>query len=148
MAVASSAKMVGSSDGGSFVLGHQYKSATDSDGVLVKYNKEGIKLWERVWGGDGHDRFDGIATTYDGGCVVVGSFASATVGAIDSGVPLSNNGSSDAVMVKYNANGLVEWQTSWGDEYWGYAKDVALLSEGYVVLGERLGEKRIVMVKI
>lgn len=115
--IVSGAEIAAADDGGYFVIGRKDNSMTDSDGVLIKSNKEGIKLWERIWGGTGHDNFFSIEATDDGGCVVVGYFSSTTIGGIDSGTPLNNQDLGDAMMIKYDQDGLVEWQTSWGDAY-------------------------------
>lgn len=134
--IVSGAEIAAADDGGYFVIGRKDNSMTDSDGVLIKSNKEGIKLWERIWGGTGHDNFFSIEATDDGGCVVVGYFSSTTIGGIDSGTPLNNQDLGDAMMIKYDQDGLVEWQTSWGDAYWNSAQDVTVTDEGYAVLGE------------
>ena len=102
-------------DGGFIVYG--YSQSTDIEGlpnkgefdaIIVKYDKDGNLLWQNSWGGNSYDAFSEILQTQDGGFIVSGYSESTDI----EGLP--NKGSEDGIIVKYDKDGNVLWQKSWG----------------------------------
>lgn len=74
----------------------------DTDMVLVKYDENGIEQWNRSWGGNASDHCHGLALDFSDNILLVGSTRS--FGA----------GDEDMVLVKYNENGILQWNATWG----------------------------------
>ena len=89
--------------------------AGNADIVVVKYNNDGIQLWNRTWGGVDWDYGEGVAVDSLSNIYVAGDTDS--FGA----------GFSDMVLVKYNSTGVQQWNRTWGggsdDEGGGVAVD-------------------------
>ncbi|MFX1498892.1 MAG: SBBP repeat-containing protein, partial [Promethearchaeota archaeon] len=100
--------------------------AGSSDIVLVKYNENGQEQWNCTWGGDGNDYGNGIAIDSLDNIYIVGSTGS--FGA-------ENN---DFVLVKYDNNGVQQWNRTWDGGYDDYARDVAVDSSGNIfIVGDK-----------
>lgn len=127
-------------DGGYVIVGESWSQDGDMQGpsngaataILIKYNHNGEVEWKKGFGGNGPDIFHGVATTRDGGYIVVGQSESK-----DGDMKDMNKGYADAIIVKYSANGQIEWKRSFGgsdpDVFYG----VAETPDGcYVAVGE------------
>jgi hypothetical protein len=115
-------------DGGYIMTGY-----TDSIGaglydlLLVKTDSEGSTEWSRAFGGGGRDYGNSVVPTADGGYLAAGYTLS--YGA----------GGDDVYLVRADAEGNLEWQTTYG----GSASDVGYavaktLDGGYAVAGHTL----------
>lgn len=92
--------------------------------LITKVDSQGKVLWGSVQGGDGEDKGWWILSTDDGGYVVSGSTTS------------HGAGGSDAMLLKFDVNGVLQWQQTYG----GAADDSAFvltktLDGGYAVVG-------------
>ena len=87
-------------------------------------------LWQKSWGGNSYDDFYDILQTQDGGFIVYGVSLSTDI----EGLP--NKGRSDAIIVKYDKDGNVLWQKSWGgndyDDIYGIFQT---LDGGFIAYG-------------
>lgn len=81
----------------------------ESDVWLVKTDEAGTLLWDRTFGGPGHDNAYYVQQTTDGGYILAGRTASFGMGEIDVWV------------IKTDANG----DSVWSDTYGGPRQDVA-----------------------
>ncbi len=101
------------------------------DAIIVKYDVLGNIEWKRSFGGSDWERFTSIAATKDGGYIATGySYSS------DGDMAGLNKGSRDAIIVKYDALGNIEWKRSFGGSDWDYFTSVAITKdEGYVAVG-------------
>ena len=64
--------------------------------------------WQKSWGGNDNDKFYKLLQTEGGGFIAYGySFSTDMEG-------LPNKGKSDAIIVKYDKDGNLMWQKSWG----------------------------------
>ena len=115
-------------------------SSLYNDVVFIKYdNNDNIK-WIKTLGGDKNESISKLITTKDGGFIVVGSFDSTMVQLGD--YILTNSGSTDAMMIKYNAQGEVEWATSTQGEKAEF-NGVAETYDGSIIVGGTVTGKRI-----
>ena len=72
-------------------------------------NAEELKLnWQKSWGGNRDETFSKILKTPDGGFIVYGYSESTDI----EGLP--NKGWKDAIILKYDKDGNLLWQNSWG----------------------------------
>ncbi|MFX1374185.1 MAG: SBBP repeat-containing protein [Promethearchaeota archaeon] len=124
-----------------YLAGHTTSfGAVAYDIVLVKYDTDGVLQWNRTW--DGGD--------YDGGyAVAVDSSDNAYVAGYTYNVVA---GGHDIVLVKYDTDGLLQWNRTWdaGDYDYGYAVAVDSSDNVYVAgytWGLAPGDMDLVLVK-
>ena len=93
-------------------------SSNSSDGMIIKYSVNGEVEWAKGIGGSKSDEISLILKTKDNGYIVGGSFNSSYI-ELESGVKLINKSEStdysDAVIIKYSAEGKIEWAKTIGD---------------------------------
>ena len=99
-------------DGGYIVAGLTYSSdlgiGSTCTSIIAKYDKDLNLLWNTFWGGNYSDEYSGVATDKDGNYLAVGrTFSSEKL-------QFSTDGSSDAVIVKYDKDGNVIWEKIYG----------------------------------
>ena len=124
-------------DGGAVVVGNSYSDDEDMAGldkgggtaIIVRYDSNGGIVWKKSFGGTGYDIFNNVTATSDGGFIAVG-YASSGDG--DMGTITRN--SDDAIIVKYNNSGTVQWKKSFGgndasDEFF----DVTVADDGRII---------------
>ena len=81
------------------------QSQGSSDGIIIKYNKQGDEQWATNLGGTSDEQLSSIVATDDGGFLVGGYFKNTiTV----EGNTLNSLGNADALLVKYSENNSVE----------------------------------------
>ena len=132
-------------DGGYIVGGYFYSSSIDlgngvslstkgsQDGMIIKYNVNGEAEWARGIGGTSNDYINSVAETDDGGYIVGGNFHSSID--IGNGVSLSNKGSYDGMIIKYDSEGTVEWARGIGGANDDKVNSVAETSDGGCIVG-------------
>ncbi len=87
------------------------RKGADRSGFIAKYNASGERLWIKSSQGNKTEAYYKTIATADGGCIVV----SEVVGGSQSYEgPLDLKGLVDSSLVKYSANGDVEWTRSLG----------------------------------
>ena len=79
-----------------------------TDAVFMKFDKNGNKLFEKKYGGSSYDHFNKIMLAPDGNFLVMGQTDSNDIENINF------KGSSDVIMVKYDREGNVLWEQSYG----------------------------------
>jgi predicted secreted protein len=115
-------------DGGYIMTGYTESfGAGLYDLYLVKTDSEGTEEWSKTFGGTGRDYGNAVVQTTDGGYLAAGYTLS--YGA----------GGDDVYLVRTDADGNLQWQTTYG----GTASDVAYAlvntsDHGYVVAGHTL----------
>ena len=105
--------------------------ARRADAIIAKFDTNGDLIWIKGWGGDETDSFNSVVQTDDGGCVVVGLTNSANI------PNLTNKGSNDAVIVKYNQEGTVEWEKLWGGNKYDAFNTLIIDSDKNIVAAGR-----------
>jgi len=98
---------------------------TRYDAFLVKYNPQGEMLWEKIWEGNERERPEGIAVDARGDVYIMGRTRS--FGA----------GGEDALLVKYNPQGEMLWEKTWGGSKDEYGHGVAVDARGNVYITGR-----------
>ena len=87
-------------------------------------------IWQKTYGGSGAESAKAIATTPDGGYIVVG-----LTGSKDGDVS-GNHGTNDFWVVKLDRDGNIIWQRTLGGSNLDLAQDVAVTPDGgYIVVG-------------
>ena len=110
------------------------------DMILVKYDGNGVQQWNRTWGGADYDTSDGVAVDSSGNVYLAGRTESFGVGV------------NDMALVKYNGEGIQQWNRTWGDANPNFCNAVAVDSSGnaYLVGGSGnygLGNGNMALVK-
>lgn len=120
MDVANSADVT--EDGGYVVAGLTAVNRSVA-GWVVKLDKDGRVEWQKAYSGGQWVEFDSIKQTSDGGYVAVGYLAP------------SGLFSMDALIVKINSTGDIEWAKAYGGADEDRAHAVVETSDGYIVGG-------------
>jgi uncharacterized delta-60 repeat protein len=112
------------SDSGYIVAGETGSSASSSDAWVLKLNADGTVNWQKTYGGANVDVAQSAQQTSDGGYIVAGETASSA-------------SSSDALVLKLNTNGTVNWEKTYGGSNADLARSIRQTSDnGYIVAGE------------
>jgi regulation of enolase protein 1 (concanavalin A-like superfamily) len=91
-------------DGGFAIAGTtESYGAGGADFWLVKTNATGVPLWNQTYGGIKHDKLSALVQTVDGGFALAGQTYS------------FRSDSTDMWLVKTDANGVVEWNQTYGE---------------------------------
>ncbi|MCL2032123.1 MAG: hypothetical protein FWG96_02475 [Methanomassiliicoccaceae archaeon] len=101
---------------------------TDSSGEMI-----GDVSWASNYGGTNLDIFSDVTATTDGGCIAVGYSSSALSGP---GWSVGNNGSIDALIMKFDSAGNVLWASNYGGTGTDtFASVTATIDGGFVAVG-------------
>ncbi|MFX0179540.1 MAG: SBBP repeat-containing protein [Candidatus Hodarchaeota archaeon] len=96
--------------------------AGDHDIILVKYDENGLQQWNRTWGGISQDIGDDVVVDQSGNVYLVGQTWS------------FGPGQADIILVKYDLNGIQQWNRTWGGGNQDYGKGAAVDSSGNVYI--------------
>ncbi|RDC64878.1 T9SS type A sorting domain-containing protein [Adhaeribacter pallidiroseus] len=102
-----------------------------TDFWIVKTNAAGKKLWDKRYGGTGHDYLNRLIATKDGGYLLGGSSFSGNSGDKTQG----SRGDRDYWVVKIDAAGNKQWDKRFGGSGSDELKKVMQLTTGEYVLG-------------
>jgi hypothetical protein len=126
-------------DGGYVMVGATFSGDGDfsgmrkgqCDGWIMKCRADGSVQWKRTVGGSKYDNLLAVAATNDEGFVVCGNSYSN-----DGDVAGMNNGSSDILLVKIDADGIVQWTRTYGGSADEDACSIVMARDGgYVLTG-------------
>ncbi len=110
--------VVGTRDGGYIVVGgfsgtidlgngETLTSNGSTDGMIIRYNVDGEIDWAKGIGENSSDKITSVVETREGGYLVGGYFYG-TIN-LGNGETLKGNGGMDAILIKYNAEGEIDW---------------------------------------
>lgn len=106
-----------------------------SDALIVKVSQNGEILWKKTFCGNLHELFNSVCPTSDGGFVTVGSSNSDTYDM--SGIKdCYYNPSNDAIIVKYDKDGNIQWKNILAGNKDETFKYVISTDNGYIAVGE------------
>ncbi|MCL2649609.1 MAG: T9SS type A sorting domain-containing protein [Candidatus Azobacteroides sp.] len=103
-----------------------------TDAIIVKYDNAGNVLWKKNFGGSDPDYFEYITTISDGFLVAGKAYVNNT----GDWTGLTGKGDEDAIIVKYDFNGNVQWKKSFGGKGIDDYHSVVAVSDGIVAAGE------------
>ncbi len=95
-------------------------TTTSSDAYIAKYNSSGVCQWTEKIAGSSHENVQSIVLDGSGNICLTGSFQSSQL-TFNNGKTLTNSGSSDVFITKYNNSGLCQWV----EKIAGYGVDAA-----------------------
>lgn len=126
--------IVASNDGNFIIAGDTRSNDKDiaknngaADIFVIKITPNGDLLWQKSFGGTSFDTARSISKTSDNGYLISGSSRSA-----DGDVSV-NNGQNDALVLKLDSNGNLEWHKSVGGSNIDLAFDVTELNDGSII---------------
>ena len=114
------ATMVITTQDGGFVISGSTKSlgAGAEDAWIIKYDKDGNKIWEQLYGGQENDVAYSICQTSDNGFIFAGYTSSI------------GEGRKDLWFVKLNEAGLKQWERTYGSTEDDWASSVKATPDG------------------
>ncbi|GAB5473328.1 MAG: lipoprotein [Maribacter sp.] len=124
--------IIETSDGGYAILGYsnstdgdlQGKTLAVNDYWLSKLDAQGELQWSKTYGGSKDDRGQGLVQTQDGGYALTGYAMS------DDGDGSVNNGFHDNWILKVDAQGVIEWEKSYGFSGHDHSYDILDTGDG------------------
>jgi len=99
------------------------------DGILVKYDFNGNLDWVKTYGGSNSDYFYGVAATSDGYIIVGETYSN------DGDFDEMNNGQNDALIIKTDFNGNLDWVNTYGGNDYEIFNRVSVMNDTYTVVG-------------
>ncbi len=125
-------------DGGFIALGRSKSADIDGlpnkgfeDAIILKYDKDGNLLWQKSWGGSDTDILYDLILLDDGSFIAQGITYSTDIDG------LTIKGGTDGVVVRFDKDGNVVWQKSWGGSDNDYFRELSLMDDGsFLVIGE------------
>lgn len=116
--------VIQTSDGGYAVTGFTLSAgAGGADMILLKFDSSGGLSWSTTWGGTVADRGHSVYQTPDGGYVITGETSSFGAGGVD------------AILVKYDSAGALQWDRTWGGAGTDNGRRVVPTSDGGYAVG-------------
>ncbi len=115
-------------DGGYIITGATISNSVGNDDLwLIKTDSTGTAQWMLTLGDKGYEEGHFVATTSDGGYIVVGSTTS------------TGAGESDAWLIKLGLNGRTDWTRTFGGVEWDWGNAVQETPDGgYILVGTTL----------
>jgi hypothetical protein len=103
--------------------------AGQANGWIAKADQNGHLLWQKLYGGTQTEVLRSVAATPDGGYILAGSAESSN------GDITGLRGSTDAWVLKLDANGNIIWSKAYGGTRYDDAKTIVATGDGYIVSG-------------
>ncbi|QMU31043.1 T9SS type A sorting domain-containing protein [Adhaeribacter radiodurans] len=106
-----------------------------NDYWVLKTDKNGIKEWDKSFGGSGQDELQTMIATPDGGFLLGGFSSSGKSGEKSEANRGGNNGTYDYWVVKIGANGTKQWDKTFGSNDFDELKTLVATPDGGYLLG-------------
>ncbi len=106
-------------------------SKGSSDFWILMTDNNGVKVWDKSFGGSGFDNLIDLQQTTDGGYILAGHSNSG----IGSDKSQASKGSLDYWVVKIDANGNKLWDKTYGSSNTDYLNTIRQTSDGGYILG-------------
>jgi len=105
----------------------------DLDYWVVKIDGNGVKQWDKTFGGGGYDELYSLEQTSDGG-YILGGWSSSDMGADKSE---NSRGYWDYWVVKIDGNGVKQWDKTFGGNNYDALESLQQTTDGGYILGGR-----------
>jgi hypothetical protein len=115
------ARAIATADGGFAIAAYKQNNVGYDDWWIIKLKSNGDTAWTKQIGTVYDEYPEGIAATADGGFVVVGSYSSSSV-------------NEDVMAVKFNINGDIAWQKTYGGSSYDIANAVTVYPDGSMMI--------------
>ncbi|RDC66445.1 T9SS type A sorting domain-containing protein [Adhaeribacter pallidiroseus] len=134
--------IAGTNTGNFFIAGHSTSGSNGDksqpsqggkDFWMLKINSNGVKLWDKRFGGSGNEGLRTIMITSDGGYLLGGRSESG----ISGDKTQDSRGGSDYWMVKTSSTGVKQWDSRYGGRGYEEIRTVLTTSDGGYLLGGR-----------
>ncbi|TVZ16260.1 hypothetical protein [Maribacter sp. MAR_2009_72] len=130
--VESAQAIIKTNDGGFAIIGYtgsingdiDTKTVEENDYWLLKFDRDANLQWNKTYGGSKDDIGQSLAQTSDGGFILTGYAMSSD------GDASNNEGFHDNWIVKLNAQGNLEWESSYGFSGHDHSYDILEASQG------------------
>ncbi|MHA1684699.1 MAG: SBBP repeat-containing protein [Promethearchaeota archaeon] len=103
---------------GNVYIAGDYQTSS-SNCIVIKYSPDGVLLWNATWGGASTDYLYDIYTDDSMNVYVTGTTRSFNI-------------SQDVILIKYNENGTLAWNRSWGGSDNDFGKGIVVDGNGNV----------------
>jgi len=112
------------------LIGITDNGVNNNDLWVFKIDSNGNLIWEKTFGGSDYEEGNSITYTSDGGVLVCG-YTNSTDGDIS-----NNLGNDDAWVIKLDANGIKEWDKTFGGSNFDYSYSIKEIApEQYILAG-------------
>lgn len=140
-------KVIHNTADGGFILGGVSNSPVDfdkkeacrggNDYWVIKLDAKGAEMWQHVYGGKGNEDLTSLIPTSDGGYLIGGSSSSSAEHneQLKGRKKENSRGSLDYWIVKINADGIEEWQHTYGGKYADVLQSMITTRDGGYLLG-------------
>lgn len=117
--------LIQTTDSGFVVVGisNNLTGVFNNDPFIMKLNSNGDTVWTKGLSNQFNESFSSVKQTPDGGYIVTGRSNS------------FGNFVTDALLIKFYANGNIQWQKRYSGTAWEEAQAVTIVNDGYVVAG-------------
>lgn len=102
--------------GNVYCVGYEGSSSAKTNALIAQYNSSGVLQWQKSLGGSGDEFFHSVVADSAGYVYAVGS-------------ETSSDGTSNALIAKYNSSGVFQWQKSLKGLYSEAFKDISVDSQ-------------------
>ena len=104
---------------------------------VIKLRPDGEEEWQKTIGGSGKDIVKKILQTSDGGYIIGGSSSSPGIEKESSKVEKksTNYGNLDYWLIKLNAEGVIEWERTYGGSYKDQLECISLTRDNGFIIG-------------
>jgi len=133
-------------DGGFLIGGTTYSDSSgdisqhsngNADFWIIKTDNNGIKLWDKRYGGLNNDNLTSIQQTKDSGFILAGYTNSDSSGDVSQ----NSRGLSDYWMIKVDSLGIKQWDKRYGGNNLDFANSVVQTKDGgYILAGATMSD--------
>ena len=126
--------VVGYLMGQNYIQNETVNSKGGRDGIIIKYNKEGIVQWHLAIGGTEDDVTDSVTIDREGNITLGGYFSSPEI-EIGEYILYNTNETAKGMLIQCDEEGKIKWAKSFGGEARSYINSVEAIEDGTIITG-------------